>query len=263
MLSHVVAVDWSGARVRPGKKLWLCEVRDGAVVRLASAPSREGLVDDLVALHHAADGPLAIGFDFAFSFPAWAFARTGLASAPEMWALAASRGETWLTGPRWPFWRAGRPDDIPDELRRTEREVGARVKRGPSSVFKLVGGGQVGAGSVRGMALLPRLRDAGMAVWPFDDARPDGTTVVEIWPRLYYHGRVTKAREAARSAYLGAHHPELPDFAREAATRSDDAFDALTSALAMWAHREALGALPPARDDVERLEGRIWDPEGR
>jgi hypothetical protein len=30
----------------------------------------------------------------------------------------------------------------------------------------------------------------------------------------------------------------------------------------MWAHRGSLAALPPARDDVERLEGRIWAPAG-
>ena len=36
------------------------------------------------------------------------------------------------------------------------------------SIFQLVGNGQVGAGSVRGMPLVARLRAAGLAIWPFD-----------------------------------------------------------------------------------------------
>jgi hypothetical protein len=43
---------------------------------------------------------------------------------------------------------------------------------------------------------------------------------------------------------------------------SDDAFDALTAGLALWRARDAIAALPPARDAVEAREGRIWSPPG-
>ena len=50
------------------------------------------------------------------------------------------------------------------------------------SVFQLVGNGQVGRGSVRGMPHLARLRAEGFAIWPFDGARD--RLVVEIYPSL-------------------------------------------------------------------------------
>lgn len=234
-------------------------MRDGEVVRLEDGRPREALVDELLRV--ASERPVAVGLDFAFSMPAWVFARTGFDAAPELWALAAGRGERWLAGPRWPFWRTRRPDDLPDEWRRTEREIAAAAPgRRPSSVFKLVGADQVGAGSVRGMALLPRLRGGGVPVWPFDDPVPGASVAVEIWPRLCYREPVAKSRPAARADYLARHHPALPESLRARAERSDDAFDALAAAAAMWAHRAALAALPPARDAVERLEGRIWAP---
>jgi hypothetical protein len=49
---------------------------------------------------------------------------------------------------------------------------------------------------------------------------------------------------------------------RAAAVDSEDAFDALVSALEMWRHRYQLATLPAARDGVERLEGAIWFPDG-
>jgi hypothetical protein len=85
-------------------------------------------------------------------------------------------------------------------------------------------------------------------------------TVCEIWPRAAYAEPVVKSRAEARAAYLARHAPALDAAARDAAERSDDAFDAASAALAMWAHRAALRALPPARDARERREGRIWWP---
>ena len=52
----------------------------------------------------------------------------------------------------------------------------------PKSIFQLAGPGTVGPGSLRGMPVLRRFRDAGWAVWPFDD--PAARTVVELYPAL-------------------------------------------------------------------------------
>lgn len=259
--ARVIAVDWSGARQGAERRIWLCEVAGGGVVRLESGRSREALVAELGRMA-GEDTPFAVGLDFAFSMPSWVFARTGFDAAPELWALAARRGDRWLAGPRWPFWRTRRPGDLPGEWRHTERETAAQAPGGrrPSSVFKLVGADQVGAGSVRGMALLPRLQQAGVAVWPFDDARAGAPVAVEIWPRLCYEAPLAKSRGEARVGYLARHHPTLDGDVRRAAERSDDALDALVAAWAMWRHREALSTLPPARDPTERREGRIWAP---
>ncbi|HEY0779962.1 MAG TPA: hypothetical protein VGD56_18500, partial [Gemmatirosa sp.] len=101
---------------------------------------------------------------------------------------------------------------------------------------------------------------AGFAVWPFDDARPGRPVAVEIWPRVLYAAPVVKSSAVQRAAYLERHAGGVADVFRRVAAASDDAFDALTAALAMWDRRASLAALPPARDPVERREGRIWEP---
>jgi hypothetical protein len=41
-------------------------------------------------------------------------------------------------------------------------------------------------------------------------------------------------------------------------SRSDDAFDALMGALALWSARAEFVPLPPIASEAERLEGRMW-----
>lgn len=258
---RVLAVDWSGAVAGAERKIWLCEVAGGAVARLEAGRTREALVGEVVRAARA-DPALVVGLDFAFSLPAWFFAERGLADARALWALAAREGEAWLRAECPPFWGPGgtRRPALPAHTRRTEDEAAAASGRRPSSVFKLVGADQVGRGSVRGMAALAAFADAGFAVWPFEAPVPGRPLAVEIWPRLLYAEPVVKSRRDARAAYLDRHAPTLAAGARADAEASDDAFDALTAALAMWACRDDLAALPPARDEVERVEGRIWSP---
>jgi hypothetical protein len=83
--------------------------------------------------------------------------------------------------------------------------------------------------------------------------------VVEIYPRALT-GPVNKGNAADRAAYLDFYHPEIDFRFRQLAASSEDAFDALVSALVMAEHASELMTLEPARDDVDRLEGRIWLP---
>ena len=99
------------------------------------------------------------------------------------------------------------------------------------SVFQLVGNGQVGAGSVRGMPLLRTLRAAGFAVWPFDAA--SDRTVLEIYPN-------------ALRPLVSDHGP----FA------SNDERDAVSSAFALWEFRHEIARLPAGVG----LEGDVWMP---
>ena len=185
----------------------------------------------------------------AFSLPAWFIGELGLETAAELWALPEERIEAWLAACEPPFWgRPGRrrpPDAATRGYRRTDLE---RLGR-PKSPFQIGGSGAVGTGTLRGFRLLHRLREAGFAVWPFDDPRPP--VVLEIWPRLFM-GRLNKSRLESRLAHLRERcWPE------EAAL-NDDAFDAAVSALEMSLRSEELTRLPAEADPERRLEGRIW-----
>lgn len=256
-----IAVDWSGAAVGARRKIWLCEVEAGRVRRLEAGRSREELIDHLI--EEAGRRPdFVVGLDFAFSFPA-PFLRKRLHSeVATVWKEAALRGEDWLARcPNPPFWgkpgkRKPRFDDGVLQ-RRTEHSLAQETGAKPFSVFQIGGVGAVGVGSIRGMPLLTRLREAGFAIWPFD--RPHLPLVVEIWPRIFI-GAVRKSRPVERRRLLESRYQDLAEpFFRDAA-ESDDAFDALVSALEMDRYRPEMERLERAQDEVTALEGAIWRP---
>jgi hypothetical protein len=256
----VIAVDWSGALRGERRKIWLAEVADGRLVRIEAGRDRAELVRHLV--ERAARGPLAVGLDFSFSLPAWFLREHGLATAPDLWQRVARDGERWIAACRPPFWgRPGRPrpqlDPERPPYRRTEGE--ALPVRGvrPKSTFQLGGAGSVGTGALRGMPWLLELAAAGLAVWPFDDVR--APFALEIYPRALT-GAVVKTNRAARQRLLPGRFPGQDRGLLARAASSDDAFDAAVSALVMGRHALELERLEPARDAVERLEGRIWRP---
>jgi hypothetical protein len=251
-----MAVDWSGAVHGAGRKIWLAEVRDTRVARLECGRSREAVEAHLID-EAARDPHVVIGLDFAFSMPSWFLREHRFASAHALWAhVAAGGGETWLEAYEPPFW--GRPgkrrpsiDPARTWMRRCERGIGAK------SVFQVGGAGAVGTGSLRGMPMLRRLHERGFHIWPYDD--PGYPLVVEIYPRSLT-GPVVKSRHDAREAYCRRNGAAVPREFMERACASEDAFDALFSALRMWERIDELCALQPAQDDVERIEGAIWLP---
>jgi hypothetical protein len=202
---------------------------------------------------------MVVGLDFAFSLPAWFLESRNLPDGPALRDLVVDEGESWLAGCESPFWgRPGRKRPIlPDDLRRTDREVPAVGGIRPKSVFQIGGAGAVGTGSLRGMPILKRLRDAGFAVWPFD--APRWPCVIEIYPRLLT-GAVNKGSAHARAEYLNARHPSLTDEMTRRATSSEDAFDAAVSALVMEAAWWELQKLTAIEDSLTRQEGQIWVP---
>jgi hypothetical protein len=254
---RVVAIDWSGAKTHTGDKIWLAEAADGGLVRLERMPGRAAVAALLI--DEAPPGsPVVVGLDCAFSMPAWFVDQCGAATAHQFWCLVEEQGEQWLAECASPFWgRRGTRKPAGIELfRRSERGFGAVAGSVPKSVFQIAGAGAVGTGSVRGMRVLRRLHDAGFSIWPFD--APRLPAVIEIYPRLFT-GPVRKSDAAARARHL-ERYSQLGSLMRSAAERSEDAFDAAVSALEMWRHRDQLAALPPARDDIERIEGAIWKP---
>jgi hypothetical protein len=253
-----MAIDWSGAVSGAERTIWLAEAADGEITRLECGRGRAAIAEFLVA--EAIRTPdLVVGLDFAFSFPAWFLEERGLPYAPALWDLVAREGESWLAGCEPPFWgRPGRKKPVlPDDLRRTDRDAPAIGGIRPKSVFQIGGAGAVGTGSLRGMPVLKRLRDAGFAMWPFD--APGRPLVIEIYPRLLT-GAVNKRDSLARLAYLAEHFPALSGEMLESAASCEDAFDAAVSALVMDASREELAILAELDDLQTRREGQIWAP---
>jgi hypothetical protein len=159
----------------------------------------------------------------------------------------------WVQVPEWPFWRTGKPADLQQAaraFRRTEIEM-ARPGTQPKSVFQLVGAGQVRPGSLYGMQALDTLARSSFSIWPFDVPRLP--LVLEIFPRTLT-GPVVKSDPLAREAYLAAF--ELPSEIRRSACASEDAFDALLSAVQMSQHVEQIRDL--AQEPEYGLEGKIW-----
>lgn len=255
----MIAVDWSGAIRGAAQRIWTCEVAAGNVRRLENGRDRDG-VGELLVAEAERDPELVVGLDFAFSFPAGFLIKRGRRRATAVWKEAARDGERWLAECPFPFW--GKPGHrkplVGDALyRATELAVERESGRRPKSVFQIAGPGAVGVGSVRGMPLLSSLRQAGFSIWPFDD--PQLPLVVEIWPRLFV-GDVVKRDADARKRCLAETLPGVRGKARAAAVASDDAFDALVSAMAMDRCRELFPRLERAVDRGVRLEGEIWRP---
>jgi hypothetical protein len=260
---RILAVDWSGDRSAARRKIWLCEAVGGRVLRLENGRSREEVAEHLIA-EAGRDPRFVVGLDFAFSFPAAFLRKRAHRRIGSVWQEAEALGEEWLAHcPSPPFW--GKPGKKKPALgaalyRATDLAVAAETGRRPHSVFQIGGAGSVGVGSIRGMPVLARLRAAGFAIWPFDEPRLP--LVVEIWPRLFM-GNVRKSRLEERRAHLEAEGSDILDSARADAVGSDDAFDALVSALAMDRQRGRFERLRRAADGVTRLEGEIWRPAVR
>jgi hypothetical protein len=254
-----IAVDWSGAARGAERRIWLAEVAAGRLVRLECGRSRAEIVRHL--RERAEREPaLAVGFDFAFGFPAWFAREQGARSGPEAWQAAAEHGEEWLARSPPPFFgRKGsrRPPLDPERplWRRTELEHLPLHGIAPKSVFQIGGAGAVGTGSLRGMPLLPELERAGFAIWPFSRARLP--FAAEIYPR-WFTGPLTKSLRRSRAVQLANHPLPAEQKLSDLAERSEDAFDAALSALALA--DAPLPANPRRFDALFRLEGRIWRP---
>ncbi|MGA7156907.1 MAG: hypothetical protein WBY53_08685 [Acidobacteriaceae bacterium] len=297
-VERVVGIDWSGRVDAAGQRrhIWAGVWSRGAggkvSVGLEAGRTRVEIAEWLVEL--ARETPrMVVGFDFCFGYPAW-FVREelGVSSGPAFWKRVVEEGlaERWLMrgAEDRRFW--GRPHKRPAEfsgenlhrmLRATdidckiaalipEAERQARV-RGitPKSVFQVGGAGSVGTASLRGFAVLLRLREAGFRVWPFDRPMLVGASprplVVEMYTRLNT-GPVRKANAEARRIYLKKKRGEDAAYAAvsrgvmQKAMAGEDAFDALVSTMVMAEERETFARLPAPRDPLCGIEGWTWSP---
>ena len=263
MTLRSIAIDWSGAKLLPERKIWLAEATArGELLRLETGRDREQIADHLIEEARRGGG-MVVGLDFAFSFPAWFMRERGYASAPVLWAALAADGaaDRWLDACEPPLWGRGRRPKpvLAEHFRAAEKNAGATAGISCKSVFQIGGAGAVGTGSIRGMPVLHRLREAGFGVWPFTPGATAKAMAIEIYPRLLT-GPVKKSDEACRRAYMRGRFPALDPAMRELACSSEDAFDAAVSALVMARHAAELRTPRPAVDAQMLLEGDIWRP---
>jgi hypothetical protein len=274
-LSRVIAVDWSGARTGAARKIWLAEIQGGQLERLECGRERDAVTEVLVDVVRAARGRgerVLIGLDFSFGVPQWYADEQGWHTGRDVWrAFTHDRVEALLSAPTFPFWGRGaqrtRPAALHDDgptppLRETERMLRGRSR--PFSVFQLVGAGSVGTASLRGMATLCALAEAGACIWPFDaDQGGAGAVVAEVWPRLAAPA-VNKSDAEARVAHVAARSGTVRglDACLPMVRASDDAFDAVAAAVALWQSRAALTPLAADSGAAERREGRILRVDG-
>ena len=260
-------------------------------VRLEAGRTREEVGEWLIAL--ARETPrMVVGIDCCFSFPEWFVRECGCGDLLAFWRLVASgKGEEWLhracedrrfwgkphkrpagfggEGFRTMFRHADWDNKVAQAMENGDPERAAKMKGiTPKSPFQIGGSGSVGTGSLRAMAVLLRLKEAGFGVWPLEDAalgeepRP---LLVEMYTRLMT-GDVAKSNEGARKRYLALRKKEDPVFAgvSRAVMRlgegSEDAFDALVSALEMVRHAESFPRLRAAEEGIFRMEGNTWRP---
>jgi len=240
-VGRIAAVDWSGRESGAARYIWLAQAREGRLERLECGRDRVRIGDELVRMA-LSDPALLVGLDFAFSFPLWFLDQRQIDTALD---LDPAQLEAWLRACPLPFWgRPGRRRGSEAQLRETEQELPVR----PKSIFQIGGAGAVGTASLRGFALLRRLRREGFAIWPLDPPRTP--MAVEIYPRLFTWP-VVKSRREQRESFV--RRCGLP---LEAAV-TEDAFDAAVSVQALHHRLAALAAHPAPANAIRRREGEI------
>jgi hypothetical protein len=164
-----------------------------------------------------------------------------------------------------------RLSDMENKIVAGMSEARAAKVRGiaPKSPFQIGGAGSTGCGSLRAIPFLLQLRQAGFRIWPFESAalgnkRPQ-PLVVEMYARLLT-GAVKKSSAEARQTYLRDKMRNDPFYAKlkrgivAKAVASDDAFDALISAMEMARHASDFAKLKKTNDATRKLEGITWVP---
>ena len=299
---RLIAVDWSGRIDAAGQRrhiwagIWTRSAESKVTVKLEAGRTREEVGDWLIEL--ARETPrMVVSIDCCFSFPAWFLEEHGCADMFAFWHKAnAGLAEQWLAregdaiarderfwgkphkrpeqfsgeGYRRMFRFADYDNKIAQALEGGDAERAAKM-RGitPKSPFQIGGSGSVGTGSLRAMAILAQLHEAGFCVWPLQssaiDAKSPKPLLLEMYTRLMT-GPVAKSNADARKQYLAEKRKtdELyapvtrPIIAK--ALGSEDAFDALVSAIEMSRYAYAFAKLRATSDPELQREGLTWRP---
>lgn len=282
-----IGIDWSGAKGPYLKKLKVavCVPGESAPTLMLPRKGQSWRRDELVdwVIEEANRCRILVGADFAFAYPycdhnAYFPGHFGsLESAPALWQTVETicREEPHFYG--GPFYKDQAtpfsqylcyqtyrgPHFDNNRLRRTEQAcelMGAR----PTCSFKCVGPDQVGAGSAAGMRTLHFLATNHsniLSIWPFDSLVDSKSTLVEIFPRLFF---ILAGKDPKQWRNIHVVNAVLKQFSSKPLPHdrvgSEDEVDAIVSAAALrslssdgeaW-HPEALDA------EVRIYEGWIF-----
>jgi hypothetical protein len=264
--SSYVAIDWSGAKGKRHKGIAIAEARDGdyppRLIRPGHVWSREEVLEWL--LRRAAKEPTLFGFDFSFAPP---LGPTGEylpdeagvpVTAREFWAYVDSKSEdedlgaaSFLEQAHRRHFYFGIADGVKADFmrfRQCDQQLNRQGGRKTASAFDAIGAAQVAKASFSGMRLLRRL-DGKVAIWPIDPLPNHGSTVVEIYTRIYLRragmpGTKLRSREQLNQALAGLHSRPM----RLRFEPNDHQTDALVTAAGMR--------------ELARTEPQAFAPEG-
>ncbi len=225
--AEFIGVDWSGsqgyARGSDGEfpiQIAICDSESGQLVlhppnsvhnpnwqeNRWSRSTAYNWLSNRLQMKQPNSKPSLVGFDFALSFP---FADVGAyfpdeETPTESWRslLALLRQRTGTDYDPNPFIthdfysrfflrQGNRGAGYSPRHRITEQAKFLRNQK-PANIFKLIGGDQVGRGSISGLAMIHEFREqfgTDVHVWPFDGVAPNSKSkavFVEIWPRMLY-----------------------------------------------------------------------------
>jgi hypothetical protein len=260
-----VAIDWSGAKGKRHKGIAIAEARGEAAPRLVRAGhawSREEVLDWL--LKRAAREPTLFGFDFSFAPPIIERGEylPGEAEVPrsarEFWAYVDFRCDdedlgaaSFLEQVHRKHFYFGIADGVKARFmhfRQCDARLNVQGGRKTASAYDAIGAAQVAKASFSGMRFLHRL-DGKVAIWPMDPLPRHGSTIVEIYTRIYLRraglsGVKLRSRPDLNQALKGLGSPP----ARLRFEPNDHQTDALVTAAGMRI--------------LATTERRAFDPEG-
>ena len=276
-----VGIDWSGAKGASHRGIQVAEIEtDSRSPRLKAAPdgrrwSRSDIIEYLGKL---LDKPTLVGIDFAFSVPLdnSEFGRE-LSDAKALWSLVDSicvgaphlyAGPVWTAedSPFRPFIFHYGTRHKGERYNRKNLRVVERREGNAISVYHMAGP-QVGASSFSGMRMLHHLTKSyggTVAIWPFDKLDCTKTTVVEIYPSLFY--RKAGARRPSSNNLKAFDYAEVDRTLKyyraereiDDVYRSVDQVDALIAAAALRKLADEFSFEIPASADFDLREGWIF-----
>ena len=247
-----VAIDWSGAKGRRHKGIAVAEARGDAAPRLIRPDhiwSREQVLAWL--LKRAEAEPTLFGFDFSFAPPLiergeYLPGETDVpATAREFWAYVDHRARdedlgaaSFLEQAHRRHFYFGIADGVKADFvrfRQCDQALNAQGGRKTASTYDAIGAAQVAKASFSGMRLLHRITGK-VAIWPMDPLARGGSTVVEIYTRIYLRraglsGRKLRTRAELNQALVGLGSPP----ARLRFEPNDHQTDAMVTAAGMRA----------------------------
>ena len=270
------AIDWSGAKGKrhKGIAVAVCDAGSDAprLVKPSHVWSRTEVLEWLLAT--AQEAPTLYGFDFSFAPPIAERGEYLLGepavpkTAREFWAYVdlCSTDEdlgaaSFLEEVHRRHFYFGIADGVKADFvrfRQCDARLNAQCGRKTASAYDAIGAAQVAKASFSGMRLLHRLNGK-VALWPMDAVPASGSTVVEIYTRIYLRRAGLSGTKLRSRAELNAALKGLgSDPARLRFEPSDHQTDAMVTAAGM----RALATTDPSAFRPKGLTPEIARSEG-